>query len=53
MVVSNEEPVMDMTVPGSHGVALTNSALDTFAVKNRGRNGDTSMETQHMHTGWP
>ena len=36
-----------MIAPGSHGDASTDSALDTFAVKSRGRNGATSMETQH------
>ena len=29
------------------------SALDTLAAKNRGKNGTTSMETQHVHAGWP
>ena len=26
--------------------------MDTFAAKNRGRNGTTSMETQYVHTDW-
>ena len=41
-----------MIAPISHGDAVTDSALDTLAVSSRGRNGATSMETQHVRADW-
>ena len=41
-----------MIAPDSHGDAYTDSALDTLAVKSRGRNGATSIETQHVRADW-